>query len=112
MITDKMFRAFADETRLRILHLLTKGELCVCDIMSVLKSPQSKVSRHLGYLKSAGLVTDRRDGIWKHYALAKPANKFQKQLIGCIDGCLQDVPVLVADAQRFTAYRKDKSRCR
>lgn len=111
MSTDKMFRAFADETRLRILHLLTKGEFCVCDIMAALKSPQSKVSRHLGYLKSAGLVVDRRDGIWKHYSLAKPANTFQKRLLGCIDGCFQDVPVLAADAKRFAAYRKDKSRC-
>jgi len=68
----KMFRAFSDETRLRILHLLTKRELCVCDIVGVIGGPQPKISRHLGYLKRAGLVTDRKDGLWRHYSLAKP----------------------------------------
>jgi len=51
-----IFTALADPTRLRIIHLLGEGELCVCDLMKVLKEPQSKVSRHISYLRRAGLV--------------------------------------------------------
>ncbi len=107
---DKLFRAFADETRLRILHLLTKGEICVCDIMAVLRSPQPKVSRHLGYLKRAGLVVDRRDGLWRYYSLAPAKTSIQKRLLGCVDGCLEELPALRRDAE---ALRNLKSRvCR
>ncbi len=58
--TDLLFRAFADRTRLRILHMLANGELCVCDIVGVLEVPQPKTSRHLAYLRRAGLVTGAR----------------------------------------------------
>ncbi len=67
-----VFSAFSDRTRLRVLNLLAnEGELCVCDIMSVLKEPQSKVSRHLGYLRRSGLVEARRKGLWMYYSLSK-----------------------------------------
>ena len=59
-----LFRALSDSTRLRILHLLKRGELCVCDLMQILRIPQAKTSRHLGYLRKAGLVTVREDGLW------------------------------------------------
>ena len=61
--TAKLFKALSDETRLRILSLLTEGELCVCDLMEVLQLPQSTVSRHLAYLRNTGLVADRRQGV-------------------------------------------------
>ena len=64
------YAALADVTRLRILNLLGEGELCVCDLMAVLREPQSKVSRHLSYLRRAGLVSARKDGLWMHYRLA------------------------------------------
>lgn len=105
-----MFRAFADETRLRILHLLTKGELCVCDIMTVIQAPQPKISRHLGFLKRAGLVADRRDGRWRHYSLARPSSDFQKRLIGCVGGCLEEAPTLKRDAEKLVSIRS--KRCR
>ncbi len=63
------FKALSDETRLRILALLTQGELCVCDLMAVLQLPQSTVSRHLAYLRNTGLIDDRREGIWMYYRL-------------------------------------------
>lgn len=63
------FKALSDETRLRILALLTQGELCVCDLMAVLKLPQSTVSRHLAYLRHTDIITDRREGVWMHYSL-------------------------------------------
>ncbi len=64
------FRALADPTRLRIVALLVRRDLCVCDLTAVLSLPQSTVSRHMGILKSAGLVSDTRNGKWVHYSLA------------------------------------------
>ncbi len=64
--TPDLFRAFADPTRLRLLNLLLERELCVCDLCAVLDEIQPKVSRHLAYLRRAGLVTVRSDGNWKH----------------------------------------------
>ena len=71
-----MFRAFSDPTRLRILHLLLDGELCVGDLVKILKVPQPTASRHLAYLRRAGLVATRRNGLWNYYALklAKPTS--------------------------------------
>ena len=66
---EQVFKALADATRLRILNLLLHGELCVCDIQFVLDSPQPNVSRHLTYLKNAGLVQDRREGPRIYYSL-------------------------------------------
>lgn len=66
-----IFKALSDETRLRILALLSAGELCVCDLMAALELPQSTVSRHLAYLRHAGLVDDERRGIWMFYRLTQ-----------------------------------------
>ena len=66
---SRLFRALADRTRLRIVNLLARGALCVCDIQRILEQPQSSVSRHLALLKSAGLIRDRRDGMRIFYAL-------------------------------------------
>jgi ArsR family transcriptional regulator, arsenate/arsenite/antimonite-responsive transcriptional repressor len=67
----RLFKALADETRLKILWLLIgQEELCVCDIMGVLGITQSKASRHLRYLFNAGLVTDRREGLWMYYRIS------------------------------------------
>ncbi len=60
------FRALSEEVRLRIIMLLTRGEFCVCDIMEILDEPQSKVSRHLSYLKSSGLISAKRVRVWMH----------------------------------------------
>lgn len=66
----KTFKALGDETRLRILALLVnRQELCVCDIMAALELPQSTISRHLSYLRNAGLVVDRRQGKWMYYKI-------------------------------------------
>lgn len=64
-----IFKALSDETRLRILKLLEQGELCVCDIVAALDMIQPKVSFHLGVLKDAGLVKDRKQGKWVHYRI-------------------------------------------
>ena len=66
---SQFFRALADRTRLRVVSLLARGSLCVCDIQRILRQPQSSVSRHLAQLRSAGLIRDRRDGMRTFYAL-------------------------------------------
>jgi len=95
---DRMFRAFSDRTRLRILSLLRDGrELCVCDIIRVIRAPQAKISRHLAYLRTAGLVKARKDGLWVHYRLSPVSAGFHAKLIECLQCCLNDVPELKRD---------------
>ena len=102
---DLLFRAFSDRTRLRILHLLSPGELCVCDLVEVLDVPQPKVSRHLAYLRRAGLVIARRDGLWSYYSLAPATGAFHGKLLECLACCFQDVPELVKDAEKLGRRR-------
>ena len=66
-----VFKAFGDQTRLRILFLLAERELCVCELVAVLEMPQGRISRHLAQLKHADLVTDRRAGLWIYYSLTQ-----------------------------------------
>ena len=67
----KIFRALSQEARLKIIRLLTGGERCVCELFQALKLSQPKVSRHLAYLRKAGLVKNRREGLWQYYSLDK-----------------------------------------
>lgn len=101
---DEVFKAFADATRLRILALLSgRRELCVCEIMSVLKLPQAKVSRHLATLRRAGLVRARRQEQWMYYRLAPAKSKFHRSLLRCLNCCAEVMPECAADAQRLGA---------
>ena len=97
---DRLFRAFSDRTRLRILHLLQQGELCVCDLVSILRVPQPTASRHLAYLRRAGLVRVRQEQSWKYYSIAEPRNTFHAKLLECLKSCFTDVPELGRDAAR------------
>lgn len=72
---ELFFAALADRTRLRLLNLLRDGEVCVCFFAETLGTNNPKISRHLSYLKRAGLVSGRRDGKWMHYSLQKPLSK-------------------------------------
>jgi len=67
-----LFAALADRTRLRLLNLMRGGEVCVCYFVEILDETQPKVSRHLAYLRRAGIVHARRDGKWIHYSVARP----------------------------------------
>ena len=102
---DLMFRAFSDRTRLRILHLLQAGELCVGDIVDILEVPQPKVSRHLAYLRKAGLVLSRKDGLWSFYTLAAASTPFHQNLIDCLATCFREVPEIKADKARGERIR-------
>jgi ArsR family transcriptional regulator, arsenate/arsenite/antimonite-responsive transcriptional repressor len=67
---EKLFRALGDPTRLRLLNLMAEHEICVCYFTQVIGAPQPKISRHLAYLRKAGIVAARREGKWMHYRLA------------------------------------------
>ncbi len=69
-MTSELFKGLSEPIRLRIAILLLDQELCVCDLMAVLKLPQSTISRHMSRMKASGLVTDRRNGKWVHYQFA------------------------------------------
>src|SRR5205823_2705641 len=69
---DLLFRALADPTRLRLINLMAEQEICVCYFTQVIGAPQPKISRHLAYLRKAGLVATRKDGKWMHYRLTIP----------------------------------------
>ncbi len=72
---ENLFMALADKTRLRLLNLMREGEVCVCFFVEVLGESQPKISRHLAYLRNAGVVETRRDGKWMHYKIVEPKNK-------------------------------------
>jgi len=87
----KVFKALSDETRIRLLKLLCERELCVCELMQALDMTQSRVSRNLGILREAGLVKDRRDGLWVFYSLdRKSFNQYVAPILGLLDGWLND----------------------
>ena len=103
--SQKVFTALADETRLRILNLLNEGELCVCDIIKVLKEPQSKISRHLAYLRRAGLVEGRKDGLWMHYKLSKPVSKIYNMLLKTVSYCCAELDECCTDIKALKANK-------
>lgn len=100
---SKAFRALSDPKRLRIIGLLRDREVCVCDLMTALKMSQPMVSRHLAYLRRAGLVRDRRDGRWRHYSLAKPADGTHRNLLACVSGYASTAPECRSDRKRLKA---------
>jgi ArsR family transcriptional regulator len=106
-----MFRAFSDPIRLRTLHLLRDGEMCVGDLVEVLGVPQPTASRHLHYLRQARLVDVRKSGRWSFYSLAEPESSFHGKLLDCLGSCFQAVPELQEDAVRARRLRKSGGCC-
>ncbi|MBA3052746.1 metalloregulator ArsR/SmtB family transcription factor [bacterium] len=107
----KLFKALSDETRLRIMLLLIHGELCVCDLVKVLDTTQSKISRHLYYLKNVGLVEDRREGLWIHYSIKEAETTLDKNLRMCLKQCFSDNGTMISDFKRLKKRLKEKSKC-
>jgi ArsR family transcriptional regulator len=88
---ERLFQALADRTRLRLLHMMAEQEVCVCYFVQVIKAPQPKISRHLAYLRRAGLVAARREGKWMHYRLAMPTDSHAAAVFkAAIDSLRQD----------------------
>ncbi|HWB53809.1 MAG TPA: metalloregulator ArsR/SmtB family transcription factor [Tepidisphaeraceae bacterium] len=106
-----MFRAFSDRTRLRVLHLLRDGELCVCDLVYALGFPQPKISRHLAYLRRTGLVVARKEGLWMYYKLAPARGVFHEKLLDCLANCFDDVPELAKDRAALHKSRRGGACC-
>jgi ArsR family transcriptional regulator len=96
-----VFRALADETRLRILALLRDGEVCVCHIHGGLRLPQPTVSRHLAYLRKTGLVECRRQGLWMYYRLAVPKSPVMHQVLHSVLHALTHAEITSIDAGRL-----------
>src|SRR3984957_15290055 len=78
---DVLFRALADPTRLRLLNLINNREICVCYFVEILGLSQPKISRHLAYLRRAGIVAARREGRWTHYRLAMPEDSAARGIL-------------------------------
>jgi len=101
------FKALADANRLRIVNLLFYGELCGCDIQVVLETSQPTASRHLTYLKHAGLVRDRREGYRVFYGMVEPSTENLKGLFDYLRMTFRDDPVLRGDLARLKQAVKD-----
>ena len=101
---DRMFRAMADRTRLRLLSLLQRcgpDGCCVCHLVNAVALPQPTVSRHLAYLRRSKMVRVRKQGLWSYYSLAAPRGEFHERLLGCLASCCPCVPELDRDAVRL-----------
>jgi ArsR family transcriptional regulator len=96
-----VYRALADETRLRILALLRDGEVCVCHLQGSLRLPQPTISRHLAYLRKSRLVEARRDGVWMHYRLAPQESPVVAQVIESALHALTHAESTVKDTARL-----------
>ena len=98
---ESLFAALSDGTRLRLLHLMSEGEVCVCFFVEVIDAPQPTISRHLAYLRKAGLVSDRRDGKWIHYSIIPPENEEVREMFESILRTLASDPAMQRDRKRL-----------
>ena len=99
----QIYRCLCDETRLRILHLLKQGPLCVCHFQEILQLPQVAASKHLAYLRRTGMVEARRHEQWVIYSLPVcPGRELDLQL-RCLQDCVQTEPVFRSDLRRLKA---------
>jgi ArsR family transcriptional regulator len=96
-----LFQALGDPTRLRILGLLLTGEVCVCHIHESLRITQPKASRHLAYLRRAGLVDTRRDGLWVYYRFAESGDQVNRTIRQAITDALGDLETVRRDTGRL-----------
>jgi ArsR family transcriptional regulator len=95
------FRALADRTRLRLINLMGDDEVCVCFFVAVLNTNQPKISRHLAYLRRAGVVSARREGKWMHYRLVEPAAPHAARIFRELRAWLQQDAEMQRDRQRL-----------
>jgi len=102
----RLFAALADRTRVRLLNLMDGREVCVCYFVEILGQSQPKISRHLAYLRAAGVVAARRDGKWMHYRIAIPADRGAARILR------ETLDVLRADKQLQADRRRlDRACC-
>src|SRR5471030_3299996 len=95
-----IYQCLCDETRLRILHLLRGGELCVCHFQEILGEPQGKVSKHLAYLRKNGLVESRKEANWMIYRLPEKPSRELAANLACLQDCVSENPAFRRDADK------------
>ncbi len=98
---ELLFKALADRTRLRLINLMGEDEVCVCFFVEVLKTNQPKISRHLAYLRRAGVVSARRDGKWIHYRIVEPPETHAANIFREVRTCLANDPTMQSDRARL-----------
>lgn len=96
-----LFAALADPTRLRLLNLIAGREVCVCYLVEILRQGQPKISRHLAYLRRAGIVTARREGKWMHYRMCAPADAGAASILAAVLASLRGNAQMQADLGRL-----------
>jgi ArsR family transcriptional regulator len=102
----EIYQCFCDRTRLRILNLLTRSSLCVCHFQDILGEPQVKISKHLAYLRSRGMVKTEREQNWVIYSLPEqPADELERNL-KCLQDCVQTDAVFKRDAEKLSKLAK------
>lgn len=99
---ERFFQALGDNTRLRLLNLMGEQEICVCYFVEILGGPQPKISRHLAYLRMAGVVAARREGKWMHYRIVMPPHIGASQILKQTLGWLKEEKTMHADRARLT----------
>lgn len=104
----QIYKALSEEIRLRIITLLTHGELCVCDLMEIFQETQSKISRHLAYLKHSGFVKSRRVGTWMHYSLKEPMDKHIEAHISFMKEYMSDMELFKEDVKKMEEVKRLK----
>jgi len=102
----EIYQCFCDRTRLRILHLLTRSPLCVCHFQDILGEPQVKISKHLAYLRSKGLVSTARVQNWVIYSLPERRTPELERNLKCLQDCVQTDVVFKRDLQKLSKFRK------
>src|SRR5439155_27156522 len=98
---ELLFKALADNTRLRLINLIGDSDVCVCFFVAVLKTSQTKISRHLPYLRRAGIVSARREGKWMHYRLVDPPDEHAARIFREVRASLAEHPELQADREKL-----------
>ncbi len=96
-----LFKALSDRTRLRLISLIGDSEVCVCFFVAILKSSQPKISRHLAYLRRAGIVAARREGKWMHYRLTEPPDEHAARIFREMRAALAEHPELQRDREKL-----------
>jgi ArsR family transcriptional regulator len=103
----QIYRCLCDRTRLRILHLLTKSPLCVCHFQDIFGEPQVKISKHLAYLRSRGMVTTKREQNWVIYSLPEQQEDELERNLKCLQDCVQTDALFRRDIERLSKLAKN-----
>ncbi|MBN1354157.1 MAG: winged helix-turn-helix transcriptional regulator [Candidatus Omnitrophica bacterium] len=102
----QILRSFADDTRLRIINLLSKQELNVTELHKILGSSQSNISKHLARLRLTGVVGDFRKGFNVYYHIYEPENRAHKKLITAIIAGLSELKIFKKDIVKLNVIKK------